>query len=62
VLALGWQLRPDIPSERMRELLFKSAYTKKDGTKVINPGRFIQFVKAAKSGDASKDRRKVSNY
>jgi serine protease AprX len=62
VLALGWQLRPDISPERMRELLFKSAYTKKDGTKIINPGRFIRFVKAAKSGGVSKDRRKVSNY
>jgi hypothetical protein len=62
VLALGWQLRPDISPERMRELLFKSAYIKKDGTKIINPGRFIQFVKAAKSGSVSKGRRKAGNY
>jgi hypothetical protein len=48
VLALGWQLRPDIPPEQMRELLFKSAYTKKDGAKIINPKRFIQLVKKAK--------------
>jgi serine protease AprX len=48
VLALGWQLRPDIPPEQMRELLFKSAYVKKDGAKIINPEKFIQLVKKAK--------------
>ena len=48
VLALGWQIRPELTSEQMRELLFKSAYTKKNGAKIINPKRFIRFVKTAK--------------
>jgi serine protease AprX len=61
VLALGWQLRPDIPPEQMRELLFKSAYIKKDGAKIINPGRFIQLVKAAKGQSVSKGQGKAGN-
>jgi len=48
VLALGWQIRPDLPPERMRELLFKSAYTKKSGAKIINPKKFIHLVRRAK--------------
>lgn len=34
VLALGWQIRPDLTPEQMRELLFKSAYEKRKGLKV----------------------------
>jgi len=48
VLALGWQIRPDLPPERMRQLLFESAYTKKNGAKIINPRKFIRLVKTAK--------------
>ena len=48
VLALGWQVNPDLRPEQMRELLFKSAYRKKTGAKIINPGNFIRFVKRAK--------------
>jgi len=61
VLALGWQLRPDISPERMRELLFKSAYIKKDGAKIINPRRFIQLVKTAKGQSVSNGRRRVGD-
>jgi hypothetical protein len=60
VFALGWQLRPDIPPERMRELLFKSAINK-DGTKIINPRKFIHLVKTAQSRSASKGQRKAGN-
>jgi subtilisin family serine protease len=59
VLALGWQLRPDIPPEQMRELLFKSAYIKKDGAKIVNPSRFIQLVKTTEVQSASMVRRKA---
>jgi len=48
VLALGWQINPDLRPEQMRELLFKSAYRKKNGAKIINPGNFIRLVKRAK--------------
>jgi hypothetical protein len=58
-LALGWQICPDLPPERMRELLFKSAYTKKDGTKIINPRKFIRLVKKAKAtSETGKHRRR----
>jgi hypothetical protein len=39
VLALGWQVRPDITGPQMRELPFASAYTTAEGTKIINPPR-----------------------
>ena len=59
VLALGWQICPDLPPERMRELLFKSAYTKKDGAKIINPRKFIRLVKKAKAtSETGKHRRR----
>jgi hypothetical protein len=58
VLALGWQLRQDIPPERMREMLFKSAYVNKDGSKIINPVGFIRRVKAE---GVSKGRRKAGH-
>ena len=48
VLAMAWQVNPELSPEQMRELLFKSAYTKKNGAKIINPKRFIRFVKTAK--------------
>jgi serine protease AprX len=48
VLALGWQLRPDLPPETMRELLFESAYTTKRGDKIIHPAQFIKRVRDAK--------------
>ena len=47
VLAMGWQIRPDLGPEKMRELLFKSAYTKRNGAKIINPEKFIRLVKSA---------------
>lgn len=49
VLALGWQIRPELGPQQMRELLFQSAYTKRNGAKIINPYRFIHLVKRAKA-------------
>lgn len=48
VLAMGWQVNPELSSEQMRELLFKSAYVKETGEKIIYPENFIKMVKAAK--------------
>jgi serine protease AprX len=48
VLALGWQVRPDIPPQQMRDLLFESAYTTDNGAKIINPKEFISHVRKAK--------------
>jgi subtilisin family serine protease len=45
VLALGWQVNPHVPAERMKQLLFASAFVRPDGEKVINPPAFIAAVK-----------------
>lgn len=45
VLAMGWQVNPDISPDKMKELLFKSAFTGKEGAKIINPKNFIKMVK-----------------
>lgn len=47
VLALGWQVRPELTSKDMVNILFKSAYIK-DGCKIINPKEFIKQVKEYK--------------
>jgi len=54
VLALGWQLNPDLGGEQMRELLFKSAYTTRSGAKIINPEDFIRLVRKAKIASKTK--------
>ncbi len=48
VLAMGWQVNPKLSPEQMRELLYKSAFTKKNGARIINPRRFIYLVKKGK--------------
>jgi serine protease AprX len=47
VLAMGWQLRPDLSSDEMLDLLFASAYQTQDQLKIINPAAFIESVKLA---------------
>jgi subtilisin family serine protease len=54
VLALGWQLNPDLGGEQMRELLFESAYTTRSGAKIINPKDFIHLVRRAKAAPKTK--------
>lgn len=49
VLAMGWQVNPELSSEQMHELLFKSAFTKKNGARIINPKKFIRLVKRTKA-------------
>jgi serine protease AprX len=48
VLAMGWQVNPDLTGEQMRELLFASAIKTPAGAKIINPVGFITLVKASK--------------
>ena len=45
VLAMGWQINPELSPEQMRELLFKSAFMKKNGAKIIYPKKFIELVR-----------------
>ena len=49
VLAMGWQVRPDLSPEQMKELLFQSAFTNDSGVKIINPKAFIRMVQTAKT-------------
>jgi subtilisin family serine protease len=46
VLALGWQARPDLTAQEMRQLVFQSAHKTTDGWLIINPPEFIRLVKA----------------
>jgi subtilisin family serine protease len=45
VLAMGWQVNPDLTNEQILDILFDSAYVTEDGLKVINPKAFIDMVK-----------------
>jgi len=48
ILALGWQVNPDLSGQQMKELLFKSAFINKDGYSFINPAEFIKLVQSSK--------------
>ncbi|MCM1565369.1 MAG: S8 family serine peptidase, partial [Dehalobacter sp.] len=45
VLAMGWQVNPELSNTQIIDLLFESAYTNGDGVKIINPPAFIELVK-----------------
>ncbi len=45
ILALGWQIRPDLSPEQMKELLSASAYVHPSGAKIIHPQAFIDLVR-----------------
>jgi len=54
VLAMGWQVNPELSPEQMRELLYKSAYTKRNGAKIIYPKNFILLARRAKVAPRTK--------
>ncbi|UCF17182.1 MAG: hypothetical protein JSW59_06930, partial [Phycisphaerales bacterium] len=45
VLAMGWQIRPDLSPAQMKELLFASAHVRESGAKIIHPAAFITLVR-----------------
>ncbi len=45
VLAMGWQVNPELSAGQMKQLLFKSALKGKGDSKTIYPERFIKLVK-----------------
>lgn len=47
VLALGWQIRPDLSSSQLLDILFETAYIGDEGAKIINPPAFIEAVRNA---------------
>ena len=48
VLAMGWQVRPDLPAEKMKDLLLASGREVANGHRIIDPQNFIRQVQAAK--------------
>ncbi|MHC4573536.1 MAG: S8 family serine peptidase, partial [Planctomycetota bacterium] len=48
VLAMGWQIRPELTKEQMIDLLFQTAYVNPDGAKIINPPAFISSLNSDK--------------
>jgi hypothetical protein len=48
VLAMGWQLRPELTPEQMVHSLFQTAYVDDNGAQIINPQQFISFLDANK--------------
>ncbi len=45
VLALGWQVDPDLAAEEAVDLLFESAYKYDAGNKIIDPPAFVSLVR-----------------
>jgi len=45
VLALGWQVDPDLAAEEAVDLLFESAYKYDADTKIIEPAAFVSLVR-----------------
>jgi len=45
VLALGWQIRPELTPKQAVELLFQSAYKTSDGARIIHPLEFVRAVR-----------------
>ncbi len=45
VLAMGWQVNPELTAEEMKNRLFETAYTTENGHKIINPNKFITHIK-----------------
>ena len=46
VLALGWQIDPDMKADEAVELLFESAYKYDGNTNIIDPTAFTELVKS----------------
>ena len=52
VLAMGWQVRPELGPIQMRELLLKSAYKTPDGALIINPPEFIRQLRSTRESNS----------
>jgi hypothetical protein len=45
VLAMGWQINPDLTGAELLDMIFASAYATEGNVKVIDPQSFIEMVK-----------------
>lgn len=46
VLALGWQINPNLENEQIIQILFDTCLIIQDGSRIINPAAFIDAVEA----------------
>ncbi|MBN2313164.1 MAG: S8 family serine peptidase, partial [Sedimentisphaerales bacterium] len=60
VLAMGWQVRPDLTPAQMKELLFASAYVHESGAKIIHPKAFIDVVRKHPGDQQQTQTQKIS--
>jgi len=44
VLALGWEIRPQLTADEIVQILFDTAYVNSDGNKFIYPAAFIEYL------------------
>lgn len=56
VLALGWQICPELTPAQIKDLLFESAYVHASGARIINPIAFIELVRK-QNGNKQSNRR-----
>jgi hypothetical protein len=49
VLAMGWQLRPELSAATMKSILLATAHRDRSGCRVIDPPAFIAGVRASAS-------------
>ena len=57
VLAMGWQIRPDLSPDQMRALLFSSAHVLPTGERIIDPPAFIARVRESDASPAPPESR-----
>jgi serine protease AprX len=50
VLAMGWQVNPDLTSAELLDMLFASAHVNEDNVKIIDPPAFIESIKRTING------------
>lgn len=48
VLALGWQVNPDLDNDQIIKILFETCTIANDGSNIINPTAFIDAIKIGK--------------
>jgi|GEM_PF-275397 len=53
ILALGWQIRPDLTPAQIKDMLFVSAHVHESGAKIIHPTAFIELVRSQSSHPVS---------
>jgi hypothetical protein len=61
VLAMGWQIYPELTPAQIKELLFESAYVHESGAKIIHPPAFIDLIRKRSDNQLS-DRPSSDGY